>query len=160
MGRRLGKRWKEDKKKKRGLINKTRGCKIRPQKYVRDIELTFALMNCQSLKFKLSSLEENFKTNKSAFILTNETWFKKNDSQLRFMLSDLEDRSNIACIRKDRKISKTGKAHGGVAVFFSKDLMTLKKLPLNVLSQADNRELEILAVKGRIKGIKREIVLF
>ena len=52
-------------------------------KYVQDIEMTCALMNCRSLKFKLKSLEENFKMNKNTFILTNETWFRKSDPQLK-----------------------------------------------------------------------------
>ena len=60
-------------------------------KYVQDIELTFALMNCQSLKFKLNLLEENFKTNINVFILTNKMWFKRSDTQLKLMLGELED---------------------------------------------------------------------
>ena len=67
-------------------------------KYVQDIQMTFALMNCQSLKFKLKSLEGNFRINKNLFILTNETWFKRAEPQLKFMLDDLDDRSSIACI--------------------------------------------------------------
>ena len=96
-------------------------------KYVRDVKMTMALMNCQSLKFKLNSLEENFKMNKCSFILANETWFKRNDPQLKHKLAELEDRSSIACIRKDRKLGKTGNAHGGVAIFFNKDIISLKK---------------------------------
>ena len=98
----MGRRWKTNRKKKKsGLINKIHGCNKRPIKYVQDIPLTFALMNCQSLKFKLNSLEDNFKNNKKAFILTNETWFRQSDTQLKYLLRELEDGSNITCIRKE-----------------------------------------------------------
>ena len=57
------------------------------------------------------------------------------------------------CIR-----DRTGRAFGGIAVFYDKDLISLSKIPLNILR--NNRELEILAVKGRLRGIKREVLIF
>ena len=61
-------------------------------KYVNDVKLNYILMNCLSLKMKLSSLAENFKTNKCSFIITNETWFRRGDSQLKKYLENLEDK--------------------------------------------------------------------
>ena len=87
-------------------------------KYIKEVRMNFILMNCQSLKNKLSSLSTNFKMNKSAFIITNETWFKQRDPQLRKMLENLEDEHDIKALRKDRKQGKTGLAHGGVGVFY------------------------------------------
>ena len=104
---------------RRGLLKKVGGCNRRSTKYVRDIEMNFALMNCRSLKFKLDSMETSILLNKSCFTVATETWFKRLDKQLKEKLNNLEDRSNIVCIRKDRKIGKKGTAHGGVALFLS-----------------------------------------
>ena len=124
--------------KQSGLLNKVHGCHRKAIKYVRDAELNFALLNCQSLKFKLDSLATNFEVNKNAFILTNETWFKKKDAQLKSHLERLEDRDDIYCIRKDRK-PKNGVAHGGVAFFFDKSKCDFKRLPLNALRGSEAR---------------------
>ena len=56
--------------------------------------------------------------NKNTFHIANETWFKNKDPQLKKILEDLDDQHDIKVIRKDRKTSKKGLAHGGVAVFF------------------------------------------
>ena len=84
-------------------------------------------MNYRSLKHKLDSLAEHFTMNKSHFILTNETWFKNGDQQLKKYLENLQDKYDVACIRKDRKLGKTGLAHGGVALFFDKAMCDSKK---------------------------------
>ena len=144
--------------KERSLINKTAGCMKRKAQRIRDIELNFQIMNCQSLKMKLGSLADNFIMNKCAFILTNETWFKKGDKQLKSMLTRLEDEHSISCIRKDRKL-KNGLAHGGVAVFYDTDRCSFKKLNLNAL-RGDARDFEILPVRGNLKGVQRELVIF
>ena len=117
-------------------------------------------MNCQSLKMKLKSLAENFKMNKTSFIITNETWFKARDRQLKTMLEELEDEYDIRAIRKDRKLGKTGLAHGGVAVFYDSSRCSFRKFQLNALRGKEVREYELLAVRGNLKGIKREIVVF
>ena len=55
------------------ILNSIQGCKRNPPKYVKDVvTLNFELMNCQSLKDKLSSLSENFKM-KNVPILSSET---------------------------------------------------------------------------------------
>ena len=122
--------------------------------------MNFSIMNCRSLKFKLDSLSGSFTMNKSHFILTNETWFKPRDPQLKTYLSDLEDKYEIECIRKDRKLRPTGLGHGGVLIFFDKATCNMKKFPLNALKRPEKRDFEILACRGRLKGVKREVVLF
>ena len=101
--------------------------------------LNVVLMNCQSLKTKLSSLAENFKINKSSFILTNETWFRQKDPQLKKLLEDMENEHDVCALRKDRKIEKTGLAHGGVAIFYDKTKCSLRKFQLNALRGAEAR---------------------
>ena len=87
---------KEPKKRQENsLINKVPGCIKRPVRYIADVESNFQIMNCQSLKFKLRSLAENFNINKSTFILTSETWFKKSDKQLSSYLANIEDGSSL-----------------------------------------------------------------
>ena len=103
----------------------------------------------------MSSLAENFKHNKSSFIITNETWFKEKDPQFKKMLEDLEDEYDVKAIRKDRKIERSGKAHGGVAVFFDSTKCTLKRFPLNALKSREAREYEILAVRGNPHSVKK-----
>ena len=146
--------------KRTGILNNVGGCNRRPTKYVRDVELNLSLINCRSLKFKLDSLAKNFEMNNSTLIMTTETWFKRADRQLKEMLIRMEDKNEIACVRKDRKTSPRGLAHGGVGLFFDKAKCDFKKLPLNALSGVDAREYEILAVRGRLKGVRREIVVF
>ena len=67
----------------------------------------------------------------------------------------MEDKHDIACLRKDRKLAKSGLVHGGVALFFDKYVCSFKKFPLNVLKGTEKREYEILACRGRLKGVKR-----
>ena len=98
--------------------------------------------------------------NKSDIILTNETWFKPRDPQLKNYLEKMEDKHDIGCIRKDRKMGPTGLGHGGVATFYDKATCSLKKFPLNALKGPEKRDFEILACRGRLKGISREIVTF
>ena len=117
-------------------------------------------MNCQSLKMKIKSMATNFNENKNSFLIANETWFKTKDPQLKKMLEDIEDENDIKSIRKDRKIGKSGLAHGGVAVFFDSTKCTLRKFPLDALRGKEVRDFEILAVRGNLKGIKRELVVF
>ena len=143
-----------------GLLEKTQGCVKKLKRMIDDVTMNFALMNCQSLKLKLNSLADNFKTNKNSFITANETWFKSRDPQLNKKLVDLEDEHNMIVLRKDRKAGKKGLAHGGVAVFFNSTKCMLKKFQLNALRGREVREYEILAVKGNLRGIKKEIVVF
>ena len=117
-------------------------------------------MNCQSLKTKIKSLSENFKNNKNAVVICNETWFKTRDPQLKKILVDLEDEEEVVALRKDRKQGKRGLAHGGVAVFFDRTKCNLKKIPLNALRGQENRDFEILAARGNLSGVKRELVVF
>lgn len=92
---------------RRGILDKVQGCVKRPMKMIDDVIMNYALMNCQSLKMKLKSLASNFKMNKTCFIVTNETWFKKKDPQLKVMLEELDDENDIKVLRKDRKLGKT-----------------------------------------------------
>ena len=120
------------KKEENSLIYKIPGCIKRSPRLIKDVELNYQLMNCQSLKFKLNYLSENFMMNKSSFICTTEMWFKKGDKQLKEYLLRMEDEYSIHCIRKDRK-TKNGIAHGGVAFFYNKDRSSFKKINLNLL---------------------------
>ena len=76
------------------------------------------------------------------------------------MLENLEDEIDVKAIRKDRKIGRTGLAHGGVAIFYDTTKCTLKPFPLNALRGMDARECEIVTARGNLRGVKREIVLF
>ena len=75
-------------------------------------------------------------------------------------LDEVEDKYDIACLRKDRKLGRTGLGHGGVALFYDKATCNFKKFPLNALKGPEKRDYEILACRGRLKGVKREIVVF
>ena len=141
-------------------IAKVTGTNKMPNKPVRDVIMNFAIMNCRSLKYKLDSLAENFNMNAFSFILTNETWFKRRDPQLKDYLMKINDKYDIDCIRKDRKLGKSGQGHGGVALFYDKHSCTFKKFPLTALRGQEKQDYEILACKGRLKGVKREIVAF
>ena len=140
---------------RRGILNRVQGCIKKPKRYIQDVKMNYTLMNCQSLKNKLDSLVTNFKMNGNVFLIANETWFKKKDPQLSEMLSKIEDRDDIYALRKDRKLGRTGRAHGGVAVFYDSTKCSLKKFPLNALRGNDVRDFEILAVRGNLKGVKR-----
>ena len=72
----------------------------------------------------------------------------------------MEAEHDIKVIHKDRKQGKTGLAHGGVAVFFNKNKCSLRKFQLKALRSPDVRDFEILAVRGNLCGIKREVVIF
>ena len=120
-----GRRRANKRKKKTGLMNKVAGCNKQKNITVRDIQ-----MNCRSLKHKLKSLATNFTENKNSFILTNETWFKSRDPQLKSYLLNLEDKYDISCIRKDRKASKSGAAYRGLPSFTIRPYAVLKSLHL------------------------------
>ena len=144
---------------RKGITNKIAGTNRQKKIEVCDIQLNFLLMNCQSLKLKLDSLAKNFNENKAAFIQTTEMLFKHRDPQLTSYLASMEDEFNIKCIRKDWKSGETGRAHGGVALFFDADYCSFSKLDLTAL-KGQAKEFEILACKGKLKGVKREIVVF
>ena len=97
---------------------------------------------------------------KCTFIVTTETSFKQKDPQLKKMLENLQDEYDVKAIRKDRKQGRTGLAHGGVGVFFDSSKCSLRRFPLNALKGTEVRDFEILAVRGNIRGVKREIVVF
>ena len=139
---------------------KITGTNKKPKKNVRDVPLNFSIMNCRSLKHKLNSLAQSFIMNKSHFILTNETWFKPRDPQLEKYLLEMEDKYDMDCIRKDRKPGRTGLSHGGVAFFYDKSNSNFKKFQLNALKAPEKRDYEILACRGRLRGVKREVVAF
>ena len=122
--------------------------------------MNFQIMNCRSLKTKLNSLAKNFNMNKLHFLMTNDTWFKSRDPQLKEQLQILEDRHEIHCIRKDQKLGKAGLGHGGVALFYDKANCSFKKFPLNALKGRERREYKILTCRGRLRGVKREVVVF
>ena len=71
----------------------------------------------------------------------------------------MELQHDISCIRKDRKMVDN-QAHGGVALFFYSNLCSFTKFHLNSLKGPEVRDFEILACKGRMRGVKREIVVF
>ena len=98
--------------------------------------------------------------NESSFILANETWFKRRDPQLKTYLQEIDDESSIKCIRKDRKLSRSGLAHGGVALFYDSDRCSFSKFNLNALRGDTVRDYEILACRGQLRGVKREIIAF
>ena len=140
------------------MTMKITGINKRVNKLIRDIPMNFGIMNCRSLKYKLESLAEHFTMNKHHFLLTNETWFKSRDPQLKQYLDKMDDKYDIECIRKDRKIGNTGLGHGGVAMFYDRATCNFKKFPLNALKSPERREYEILACRGRLRGVKREVV--
>ena len=57
-----------------------------------------------------------FEINKSTISLCTETWFQKNDKQLKKMLEEAEQKDNVRFIRRDRD-----SRGGGVAIAFSTD---------------------------------------
>ena len=57
-------------------------------------------------------------------------------------------------------MGKSGTAHGGVGFFFDKAKCDFKKFPLNALRGLEVRDFEILCCRGRMNGVKREIVTF
>ena len=59
--------------------------------FICDKVLNAALINCRSIKPKLSSLVECFKMNELSVALLNETWFYKTDKQLKKQLADIRD---------------------------------------------------------------------
>ena len=98
--------------------------------------------------------------NKNAFLIANETWFKKRDPHIKYMLDELEAEKEIKAIRKDRKLSKKGLAHGGVAAFFDSSKCNMRKLSLYALRGNIVREFEILAVRGNLKINEKEPTTF
>ena len=119
--------------------------------YVFDVEMNSLLINCRSLKPKLSSLITNFKMNKNTVAILNETWFKKGDKQLKVLLEGIQMEHNIAFIRKDR--SSRG---GGVAIAYDTNKIELKKIQLRSLC---GKNFEIVAAAGKIVGVKKSQVI-
>ena len=87
-------------------------------------------------------------------MVTNETWFRQRDPQLKKLLENLEDEHDIKAIQKDRKQGKSGLAHGGVGFFYDASKCNLRKFPLNALRGKEVRDFEILAVRGNLWAVK------
>ena len=119
---------------------------------INDVEFNSLLINCRSLKPKLKSLVANFEMNKSHVAMLTETWCYKSDSQLKKMLADIEDKSDICLLRKDRD-----SRGGGVAIAFNKNTCKFSKLALNSLRRT---KFEIVGAAGKINGIKKEHLVF
>ena len=105
------------------------------------------LVNCRSLKHKLSSLCTNFEMNDSTIALLTETWFTKGDKLLKNHLNDIELAKNIKVLRKDRN-----SRGGGVALAFNAAISNFAKLKLKSLVGC---KFEILAAEGKLHGFKR-----
>ena len=119
---------------------------------INDVEFNTLLINCRSLKPKLKSLVANFEMNKTHVAMLTETWCYKSDSQLKKMLIDIEDESDICLLRKDRD-----SRGGGVAIAYNKSVCSFSKLALNSLKKT---KFEIVAASGKITGIKKEHLIF
>ena len=70
-----------------------------------DVKLNSLLINCRSLKGKVSSLVENIKANETTVAILTETWLHKNDKQAKKMLNEMYDEHSLSIIRKDRNTS-------------------------------------------------------
>ena len=103
------------------------------------MQLNSLLINCRSVKTKLSSLVENILTNETTFAVLTETWLYKGDKQIKKQLNDIFDEHSLGFIRKDRN-SKGG----GVAIMFDSKVCELKKLKLK--SMRGHSSLEILSL--------------
>ena len=67
---------------------------IRKSQVVLDVNMSPILINCRSLKPKLTSLTNNFDMLKATVALLTETWFTKSDKQLKKMLLESEQRDS------------------------------------------------------------------
>ena len=120
---------------------------VRKPQIALDVELNALLINCRSLPPKLTSLAENFKTNKATLALLTETWFSKGNKKVAHGLNILSQRDNISFIRKDRNTRG-----GGVAIAFNSSKIEVKKMPLTSLAKSP---FEILVGKGKMIGVKK-----
>ena len=120
---------------------------------IEDVAQSGALLNCRSVKPKLVFLAEGFKINNLSLALLNETWLYKSDPQAKKLLLDQKNKHGIEFLRKDRD-----SRGGGVAVAYNSKLICLKKLKLNAMR--GQRQFEIVAARGKIKGYKTEIMVF
>ena len=134
-------------------FNQTMDRRTVPGKLVRkpqialDVELNTLLINCRSLTPKLTSLAENFKTNKATLALLTETWFSKGNKKVAHGLNLLSQRDSISFVRKDRNTRG-----GGVAIAFDTSKIELKKMSLKSLAKSP---FEILVGKGKMIGVKK-----
>ena len=78
---------------------------------INDIPFNCLLVNCRSLKPKIKSLVTNFNMNSTSVALLTETWFQKRDKQLKRQLEEVESKSDICFLRRDRD-----KRGGGVSL--------------------------------------------
>ena len=141
-------------KRKRNEKNTTvPGKRTRKPDMINDVSLNIALINCRSLKPKVSSLIECFKMNKIAVSLLNETWLYKNDSQMKKVLSDMLLEEKIGIIRKDRD-----SRGGGVAIAYDTTLISLKKMNLDSLK--NKKKFEIIAARGNLRNYKKSCLLY
>ena len=110
--------------------------------------------NARSLLPKIDSLTSAFQSLSLHGAGITETWFKGGKG-LKERLDELEDSVGIKIIHKSRDGRKK-KAGGGVAFAFCTGTANFKQLALKSMT----REQEVLAVVGRVAGVKRKIVVF
>ena len=117
-----------------------------------DVKMNALLINCRSLSSKLTSLSDNFKTNKATMALLTETWFNKGNKKISHDLNILDQRDNIRFIRRDRNTRG-----GGVAIAFDHSIIDLKKMSLKSLHKSG---FEILVGQGKLNGNKKKQLVF
>ena len=110
------------------------------------------LVNCRSIKSKLSSLTDNFDMNKSTVALLTETWLTKGDKITKKRLESIEMETGIRLIRKDRN-----SRGGDLAIAFNTKSSSFQKIKLKSLVGSP---FEILAAGGKIHGFKKQHLLF
>ena len=81
-----------------------------------------------------------------------ETWFTKGDKLLKKQLEEIELENGLKFLRKDRN-----SRGGGVALAFNQNVASFSKLKLKSLVGS---KFEILPVEGKIKGFKKQHVVF
>ena len=116
--------------------------------------LSFLFTNARSLTPKLGSLSHAFESLQLHGAGITETWFKGGKS-LKEGLNELEDSTGIKILHKSRDGRKktTG---GGVAFAFCVGSSNFRQIALKTVS----RDQEIMAVVGKIAGIKKKVVVF
>ena len=92
---------------------------------VHDVTMNTLLINCRSLKTKISSLCDNFTMNKTSIAILTETWFTKNDRLLKTRLQNVGLETGIQIIRKDRN-----SRGGGVGIAYNQRESNFSKLKL------------------------------
>ena len=113
---------------------------------IHDVTMNTILVNCRSLKNKLTSLVDNFRMNKTSLAILTETWFTRGDKLLRSRLENIQLESNVQVIRRDRN-----SRGGGLAIAFNREESSFNKLKLKSLVGC---RFEILAVGGKLHGQK------